>query len=189
VFSLQRPSARRIDAFLRESAALPLSYSPVGIASAPPAAYDADETVAIIGRGDRCFERAKGALAGWKQFDPGWGMLFPATPPVDCGTTVTVLLRHLSFWSLNGCRVVYGIGDRTTAPRFGYAYGTLTNHAEIGEEIFEVEIDGAGDVRYRIKAASRPRAALARLGYPIVRVLQAKFRTDSVRVMTAAAKG
>jgi uncharacterized protein (UPF0548 family) len=188
VFSLQRPSPHRVERFLRESAELPLSYSPVGLASAPLAGYDADETIAILGRGDACFERAKRALASWTQFDLGWGLLFPHAAPVDCGTTVAVMLRHLSFWSLNGCRVVYGIGHRRDAPRFGYAYGTLTNHAETGEEIFEVSIDAAGDVRHRIKAVSRPRAPLARLGYPVVRRLQAKFRADSVRVMTAAAK-
>ena len=35
----------------------------------------------------------------------------------------------------------------TQAARFGFAYGTLTNHAESGEELFEVFLDPAtGDV-------------------------------------------
>ena len=56
------------------------------------------------------------------------------------------------------------------AGRFGFAYGTLTNHAEAGEELFEVWLDARTDqVMYRIRAISRPRAVLARLGYRIVR--------------------
>jgi hypothetical protein len=39
-------------------------------------------------------------------------------------------------------------------------------------------------VVYRLRAASRPRAALARLGKPIVRALQARFRRDSLAAMT-----
>ena len=37
--------------------------------------------------------------------------------------------------------------------RFGFAYGTLTNHAESGEELFEVFLDPQrADVIYRILA-------------------------------------
>ena len=98
---------------------------------------------------------------------------------------MAVLIRHLGFWSLNGARVVYEVGGRTEGPRFGFAYGTLANHAEAGEELFEVFIDPTtGDVVYRLRAASRPRATLARLGMPIVRALQARFRRDSLAAMT-----
>ena len=55
-----------------------------------------------------------------------------------------------------------------------------------GEEIFEVRLDPHSEaVTYRVRAASRPRAALARIGYPIARMLQAKFRRDSSRLMTS----
>jgi len=70
---------------------------------------------------------------------------------------VAVLIRHLGFWSLNGARVVSRIGGTGTAGSFGFAYGTLTNHAEHGEESFEVALDPrSGDVTYRIKAVSWP---------------------------------
>ena len=100
---------------------------------------------------------------------------------------MAVLIRHLGFWSLNGCRVVYGVGGGTDETRFGFAYGTLTNHAESGEELFEVFIDPATeDVFYRIRATSWPRALLARVGQPIVRMLQARFRRHSVESMKRA---
>jgi uncharacterized protein (UPF0548 family) len=191
VFSLLRPSDGVVQRFLQESADQPLSYAPVGLADAArDPAYDLDETIVRLGRGDACFARAQAALMQWKQFDLGWTEVFPRDAAVDPGTTVAVRIRHLSFWSLNGCRVVYGIERGPDAPRFGYAYGTLTNHAECGEELFEVSIDpSSGDVRYRIRAASRPRAPLARLGYPVVRRLQARFRRESARAMQRAAAG
>lgn len=100
------------------------------------------------------------------------------------GTIVAVLIRHLGFWSLNGCRVLYSVGSLDDVGRFGFADGTLTNHAESGEELFEVYIDPQTDeVIYRIRAISWPQATLARIGQPIVRVLQARFRDQSAAAM------
>jgi len=75
--------------------------------------------------------------------------------------------------------------DRDTES--GFAYGTLTNHAEAGEELFEVFLDPQTDqVMYRIRAVSWPQVMLARLGQPIVRLLQARFRRDSAAAMKRA---
>jgi uncharacterized protein (UPF0548 family) len=189
VFSIRRPSDTVVERFLRDSSDLPLSYAPIGIARSTAVGFVVDEAVATLGHGDGLFERAKRALGAWKQFDLGWTELLPRGAPVDVGTTVAVRIRHLGFWSLNGSRVVYGVGHPKDGPVFGYAYGTLTNHAECGEELFDVSLEPAsGEVRYRIRAASKPRAPLARLGYPIVRVLQARFRRDSVLAMHRAVK-
>jgi uncharacterized protein (UPF0548 family) len=125
------------------------------------------------------------ALTEWRHFDLGWVELFPGRAAVTDGTVVAVVIRHFRFWSLNGCRVLYQTGDRVTA--WGFAYGTLTNHAECGEEIFEVGLDGAtGEVTYRLRAVSRPRAVLARVGHPLTRLLQARFRRDSARAVRLA---
>ena len=79
------------------------------------------------------------------------------------------------------------LDDLNDAARFGVAYGTLTNHAEAGEELFEVFMDPrTEDVVYRIRATSWPRAMLARVGQPIVRVLQARFRHHSAAAMKRA---
>jgi uncharacterized protein (UPF0548 family) len=187
MFLVTRPSSHAIECFVEESQALPLSYGDVGIAQAPSAAYDVDETVVTIGHGGEAFERGKAALADWKHFDFNWVEVLPRAPSISPGTVVAVLIRHLGFWSLNGCRVVYGLGDRSHGPTFGFAYGTLTSHAERGEEIFEVSHRADTDeVVYRIRAVSQPRAVLARVGYPIVRLLQARFRRDSGAAMRRA---
>ncbi|HWW87689.1 MAG TPA: DUF1990 domain-containing protein [Vicinamibacterales bacterium] len=188
MFFTSRPSPHTIERFVASSQGLPLSYQPVGILSAAPDGLDKDEAIVAIGRGPADFERAQNALKAWKQFDLGWVQLYPRQASSDVGTSVAVLIRHLGFWSLNGCRVVYGVGgDQTEGSRFGIAYGTLTNHAEAGEELFEVFMNPATDeVFYRILAVSWPQLLLTRLGYPIVRHLQARFRRDSAEAMKLA---
>jgi uncharacterized protein (UPF0548 family) len=85
--------------------------------------------------------------------------------------------------------VVYGVGSLNDEARYGYAYGTLTNHAESGEEAFDVFRDPQTDrVMYRIRAVSWPQAMLARIGQPIVRVLQARFREESAAAMRRAVR-
>jgi uncharacterized protein (UPF0548 family) len=189
MFFMRRPSAPAIDRFLDASRSLPLSYGPVGIVreTAKPGHGRIDEDVFTIGRGDDDFERARAALTAWKHFDLGWVETFPRHAGIEVGTMVAVLIRHFGFWSLNGCRVVYPIGCSQTAGRFGFAYGTLTNHAESGEEIFEVFVDPrSGNVMYRIRAISWPQVALTRVGQPIVRMLQARFRRDSAAAIKRA---
>ncbi len=189
MFLTRRPSPETIDRFLRDSQDLPISYSPIGILDAGTARGNLDETIVAIGRGASDFERARAALVAWKQFDMAWVETFPRQAPVAAGTVVAVLIRHLGFWSLNGCRVLYHVGGPGDATRFGYAYGTLTNHAEAGEELFEVFLDPQTDaVMYRIRAVSWPRATLARLGRPIVRVLQARFRRHSAAAIARATR-
>jgi len=186
MFCVRRPSQEAIGRFVRDSQDLPLSYGPIGIVNGESLCRDLDEAIVTIGRGSADFDRARAALMVWRQFDIGWVETFPRRAPVDVGTVVAVLIQHLGFWSLNGCRVLYHVGGDG---RFGFAYGSLTNHAESGEELFDVFLDRESDeVRYRICATSTPQAALARIGQPIVRTLQARFRRDSAVAMTRATR-
>jgi uncharacterized protein (UPF0548 family) len=189
MFLARHPSADRIQRFLDASRELPLSYEPAGIVRDNLAGYRFDHSLVAVGHGAADFERAKAALLAWKQFDLGWVKTYPQNAPVTVGTVVGVLIRHLGFWSLNGCRVLYCLGSLHDHARFGFAYGTLPNHAESGEELFEVFIDpSTGDVMYRIRATSWPQATLARIGYPIARALQARFRSHSVEAMKRATR-
>jgi uncharacterized protein (UPF0548 family) len=185
MFSIRRPSLKQIGQFVEQSKDLTLSYHPIGIAKGNAPGFTLDEASAVIGRGRDAFARSKMALTSWKQFDLGWVELFPPGASIEPESAVGVLVHHLGMWSLNGCRVVYTIDDRDGA-RFGFAYGTLTNHAECGEEIFEVSLNEREEVIYRIRAVSKPRAMLARVGYPVTRIFQARFRRDSIRAMRNA---
>ena len=187
MFLARRPSQREIEVFIARSRDLPLSYNPIGIAKEFPRGFKVDEASGVIGHGEQAFARAKLALAEWRHFDFGWVELFPRGAAVEPGSVVAIMVHHLGFWSLNGCRVVYTLGDRQTGPSFGFAYGTLTNHAELGEEIFELSLRPETDeVVYRIRAVSKARALMARIGYPFTRTLQARFRRDSIAAMRRA---
>ena len=170
MFLFRRPSALDVERFLAASRELPLSYDPIGLSKHGRSGFDVDEQITIVGSGEAAFVRATTALMEWRQFELGWVELFPKRASIAPGTVVVVAVRHLGFWSLNGCRVVYSIGSQGDCT-FGFAYGTLANHAERGEEIFQVSFrPETGEVSYLIRAVSRPRAALARLGYPFTRL-------------------
>jgi uncharacterized protein (UPF0548 family) len=189
MFLARRPTLNTINRFLEDSRDLPLSYGPIGLVGSTTDRHRLDELTVTIGRGAADFERARAALIAWKQFEVGWIDVFPPRAPVAVGTVVAVLIRHLGFWSLNGCRVVYIVSSDEDDRRFGFAYGALTNHAEAGEELFEVFLDRqTDDVFYRIRATSRPQAVLARLGHPFVRMLQARFRRHSAEEMERATR-
>jgi uncharacterized protein (UPF0548 family) len=187
MFMTHHPSERELEVCVERSRHLPLSYDQVGIAKESPAGFSVDEASAVVGKGKPAFERARIGLSEWRHFELGWVELFPRGAAIDPGTVVVVLVHHLGFWSMNGCRVVYGIGDMQAEVTFGFAYGTLTNHAELGEELFEVLLEPESEeVIYRIRAVSKPRAALARIGYPITRVFQERFRRDSIIALRRA---
>lgn len=187
MFLARRPSERELEEFIARSRDLPLSYRPIGIAKESPDGFKVDEASGVIGHGVQEFERAKLALTEWRHFDFGWVELFPRGAAIEPGSVVAILVHHLGFWSLNGCRVVYTLGDRRTGSSFGFAYGTLAEHAEMGEEIFEVSLrPDSEEVIYKIRAVSKARATLAKLGYPFTRSLQARFRRDSIAALRRA---
>jgi uncharacterized protein (UPF0548 family) len=189
MFLRQQPSPADVEAFLASASQQPLSYAAAALAAGSAGGYRVDEQEVIVGRGEADFDRAKAALSGWKHFELGWLDLFPKPAGIVPGTVVAVQVRHLGFWSLNGCRVVYSIGGDD--PRqFGFAYGTLADHAESGEELFKVSLHPrTGEVTYFIHAVSRPRAVLARLGYPVARSLPARLRRDSSAALARAIAG
>jgi uncharacterized protein (UPF0548 family) len=187
MFLRSRPTHSAIEDFLEQSQGLPLSYEPIELKEHAPPDFRIDEASGSLGYGNATFVRARIALSEWRQFDLSWVELFPRYAPIEPGTVVAVLIRHLGFWSLNGCRVLYTTGDSEKGPAFGFGYGTLTNHSEKGEELFQVEIcPESEEVTYRIRSISKPRALPARIGYPITRSLQARFRRDSILAMQKA---
>jgi uncharacterized protein (UPF0548 family) len=95
--------------------------------------------------------------------------------------------RLFGLWWLNACQIVYIVDEDGPVKRFGFAYGTLPEHAESGEERFTVEWHEQDDaVWYDILAFSRPQQFLARLGYPFARRLQKRFARDSASAMLRA---
>jgi uncharacterized protein (UPF0548 family) len=183
-----RPNDARIERFLSDIQGLSLSYPEAGATlERPPSGYKVDHNRAKLGLGRSTFLRAMEAIKTWRMFDVGWIRLLSNDAPVETGSSVGLLVRHYGFWSLNACRIVYAIDENSPIPRFGFAYGTLTEHAERGEERFTVEWRADDDtVWYDILAFSKPNYLSVRIGYPLARVLQKRFAMDSIRAMSRA---
>ena len=112
-----------------------------------------------------------------------WVSLCWPETPIEPGATVAVLISHLGFWSMNAARIVYVIEEQGRIEKYGFAYGTLADHGEIGEERFTVELNQDDQTAwFDLYAFSRPRLA-ARLAYPVSRMLQKRFARDSKAAM------
>ncbi len=194
MFLLSKPTADDISRFLADRVADTISYSEIGATHfTAPAGYNIDHNRIKIGSGREDFERAKNALRAWKMFEMPWVELHRKKTPIEIGQNVAIVVSHYGFYSINGARIVYTfdeVGDEIEMERFGFAYGTLVDHGEIGEERFSVEFDRATEeVFYDLFAFSRPAALLAKIGYPITRGLQKEFARDSKTAMLRAVAG
>jgi uncharacterized protein (UPF0548 family) len=189
MFYLKRPGPEKIREFLAAQKQQKLSYEHVGASqTGAPNGYVVDHNRIQLSRGHAAFERAKDAIKQWKMFDIAWLELFWPNTPIEEGATVAIAVSHLGFWSLNAARIVYTVEEHGAPERFGFAYGTLPDHAEMGEERFTVEFHAADEsVWYDLYAFSRPRF-LARLAYPYTRALQKKFAYDSKLAMQKAVR-
>jgi uncharacterized protein (UPF0548 family) len=188
MLSPRKPSAERLREFLAAQSKLDLTYPAVGATAAvPPAGYVVDRTRIKLGEGPSVFAAAQAALRRWEHFRLGWVETWPPERPIQAGQAVAVIARLFGLWWVNACRIVYVVDDKGPVQRFGFAYGTLPEHAESGEERFTVEWHEADDaVWYDILAFSRPQQLLARLGYPLARRLQWRFARDSAAAMQRA---
>lgn len=147
-----------------------------------PQGFDHDRNKVFLGEGKECFAKAKQGIQMWSMFPPSWTMIFPKQAPIQENTTVGMAFRLFGIWWVNSCRIVYTIDEKR---RFGFAYGTLPEHIERGEELFLVEMDEEDKVWYHIQAFSKPRHWLVRLGYWFARSQQRRFVQHSFKVMKA----
>lgn len=189
MFLPRKPSDKTIRQFISSQHELPFTYREIGATrnETPPANFTVDHNRIRLGDGEATYQRAVSALRGWKQFDLGWVTIVPPNMPVEIGQTVAVQAQTFGFWSLSAARIVYFIDELGLVKRFGFAYGTLPNHVECGEERFTIEWREDDSVWYDIYAFSRPQHPLVRLGFPIARKLQQRFVRDSLAVMKRAA--
>ena len=187
---VRKPSREAVDAFVVRQRGLAFSYPDVGATATPspaaPSGYAVDHTRTRLGTGRDIHAAAVAALRRWGMFHLGWVELCWPDAPIEVGTTVAVL-AHFGVWWLNATRIVHVFDEQGPVRRTGFAYGTLADHAERGEERFSVEWREDDDsVWYDILAFSRPAHPLARIGYPLARGLQRRFARDSARAMIAA---
>jgi uncharacterized protein (UPF0548 family) len=184
MFRISAPTEREVAEFIAAQRNLPLTYAEVGATSTqPPAGYNVDHNRVRLGEGEATYERAIEALKNWRHFDLGWVTIVPRGVAIEAGAIVAVKARVFGTWSLSACRVVYVIDEPR---RFGFAYGTLPDHVECGEERFLIERLDDDSVWYDIVAFSHPHHPLARLSSPLARRLQKRFARESLTRMKSA---
>ncbi len=189
MFTLKKPDEATINEFLRNCQEQPYSYPNAGATAGKqdevtaPTGFKLDTYEIDLGSGAETYQRAKQAIREWKMFPRSMVSLFWPTATIEKGTIVAVLFRS-GFWALNAARIVYTFDETGDSDRFGFAYGTLTEHLERGEEQFTVRWDHETDrVTYQIIVFSRPAHWLVWLGYPYARREQARFRRLSGQAM------
>jgi uncharacterized protein (UPF0548 family) len=185
-----KPGRPSIDAFIAAQQDQKLSYPEIGHSrEGAPRGYTVDQSRIQLSVGAGTYQKAKSGIRQWKMFDIPWiNLCWPETA-IEPGATVAVAASHFGFWSLNPCRIVYVVEEQGTSPRFGFAYGTLPDHSEVGEERFTVELNPDDQtVWYDIYAFSRPKK-LVRLGYPFARLLQKRFARESKLSMQRFVRG
>jgi uncharacterized protein (UPF0548 family) len=190
MLTFRSPSPDLIRAFLARQRELPLSYGTEGMTRGQaPCGFNVNHLRHRLGTGDDVFERACAKLRSWSQFRLGWVRLEPTAVEPMAGAVVAIIARVGLCWWSNACRVIYRIEEAGPPRRFGFAYGTLADHAERGEERFCVELGEDGAVWYDLLAYSRPRHWLTWLGYPLSRWLQRRFAVDSAAALETAVIG
>ena len=189
MFLLRKPTKQFIGQVIESQSGLGFTYSAIGVTKngQHPNGFIVDHNRILLGSGLATFEAAKLALKNWQHYKFDWLELHRSDETPAQNQSVATLARALGLWVLNACRIVYVIDEEQPIRRFAFAYGTLPEHAECGEERFQVEWHSNDDsVWYDILAFSRPRQLFARLGYPYVRHKQKQFAKESMRAMKAA---
>ena len=148
---------------------LEFTYPEVGATARQlPAGYQYLYATCKIGVGQNTFEQSVQKVLHWG-IQVGAGLKVSNTTKVKSGNENRLGL----FWGPCGtwanCRVVYVVDEPS---RKGFAYGTLAGHPESGEESFVVSLKPNGDVVLEIRAFSKSVRWFARLGGPMVRILQ-----------------
>ena len=187
MISLFMPSDTQIKVFLDRQRIQSITYGDAGFTQRScPLEFDRDHNRIELGRGLDVFRRACDAISQWRMFPKEWTAIRPETPRLEVGSDIAMLAHLFGVWWWNACRIMYLVDDLEQTRTFGFAYGTLPSHVEMGEERFMVELDNEGVVWYDILAYSRPRHPLVRLMYPLARKMQRRFVRDSQSAMRLA---
>jgi len=150
----------------------PLTYAEAGATREGPlpAGYAHVYRDARLGEGRATYDKAVDGLFHWRMHRAAGLNLRDDPGPAATGVDVALRLLFLTI----PCRVVYTVDE---PHRRGFGYGTLPGHPESGEEAFFVVLQDDGEVRFQLRAFSRPANALVRLGSPVAKLAQ-RYATD-----------
>jgi uncharacterized protein (UPF0548 family) len=187
VLRLRKPSQRALEALLDQARASAPTYAEVGATKSVslPTGYRHDRYEARVGEGSDVFERSVRALRKWQPQIGAGVEVVPRDAWVDEKETVVLLLRAAGLWAPAPCRVVYVVDE---VDQFGFAYGTLPGHPEMGEVAFMISRDSIEQIDFRVTSFSRTVDPLARLGTPVTRWVQKRVTRRYLTALVEAAR-
>ncbi len=145
-----------------------------------PAGYRHLRRRVLLGHGRPVLDAAAAAVMSWRMHRHAVLRLVATTSEVDVGATVVMCAGWGRVGVLAACRVVWVLDE---ADRHGFAYGTLPDHPEVGEEAFVVERDADDAVWLGITAFSRPNGLLPLMAGPAGRRAQEMMTVRYARVV------
>jgi uncharacterized protein (UPF0548 family) len=186
LFTIKDPTPEDLRSILKRQENASFSYPEVGASSQDrlPSGYNIDRSRIGLGSGESTFAAAKNALQRWQMFEMPGVRIFPKNAEICKDSMVAIVAEHFGFHSVNVCRIVDVAQTHGPLASYSFAYGTLPEHAATGEERFTILWDQNSDlVSYEILAFSKPRATLAKIGYPLSRLMQRRFAQGSLQAM------
>ncbi len=187
MFYLSKPTAKEINDLIKTQSALPFSYENISATKDrnPPKDFPVNQLRESLGSGETVFNKGIEAINSWQMYALDWTRVLPENVPIKEGEIVVTMINHLGFWSLNPCRIIYLIDEKSVDfQKFGFAFGTLPAHSETGEEQFQIEWNRKTDeVFYEIYAFAKSYNPLAKIAFPYVTYLQKSFAADSYKAM------
>lgn len=185
MISVRQPSAQALARLVDEQAGRELTYSEHGATQgAMPPGYHHHEWETELGTfRQEAFDLLADGLAHWLVQRRSGITIFP-DEPVRPGLTFAFWFRLPAGYVTATGRVVYVTNEPDLR---GFAYGTLPDHPERGEEAFHLARKGS-EMVFRVRAFSRPRHPLARLGAPVSRALQVRMNRSYLSAMRVAAE-
>jgi uncharacterized protein (UPF0548 family) len=178
VLTLHRPGPGALDALLDAENERELTYRHVGARFGKfPPGFRHDRYGELLGDGADVFARACDGLRRWEAHRAAGVTLTPAVPEMRAGTTLLVQTRVGPVHVVGGCRILHVVDE---PGRFGFVYGTLPSHPEVGEEAFTVVARDDG-VHFEVMAVSRGSEPLVRMAAPLARAAQARIARGYLR--------
>jgi uncharacterized protein (UPF0548 family) len=168
----ERDGDRLLEAMKRAE----VTYAEVGATNGelPNAAtgYKSSRHVKTIGRGPADFDRAVEGIRTWQAHRAA--KVSPrSSAPIEVGATAMFVVKLFPMEIRICCRIVSVVDEPN---RFGFSYGTLPCHPEVGEEQFLVERNpDTNDVTFRINVFWKSVSPLLRLGSPITKAMQRNY--------------
>ncbi len=168
---LGRLSAARAAILLEKARAAAPTYGPVG--ATLTGRLDAVDLhlERVVGHGQADFEQAVGSLHGLGQ-QRAVATVIPADASATLGQTILIALRFGPIMVVAPNRIVSVVDEPR---RWGFAYGTLPGHPEVGEEAFVVEYRADDAVVVHIIAIAHAAFPGARLLQPLLVPVQRFF--------------